>query len=115
MRLTTETCDVCGEPFWPGQRYLLHSRLGAAWHAEHPLTDIKGEDVTLHTLAGGGVVPLGDRDRYVAETALRGAVASLNELFGDPAVDAAALTYICDRIDRLADQVEEGANPPFLT
>jgi hypothetical protein len=112
---TPETCDVCGEPLWPGQRFLLHSRLGAAWHAEHPLTNIKGEDVTMHTLAGGGVVPLNDRDRYVAVATLRDVVASLNELVGDPAVDAAALTYITDRIDRLAERVEEGANRPFLT
>ena len=110
-----ETCDVCGEPIWPGQRFLLHSRLGAAWHAEHPLTDIKGEDVTLHTLAGGGVVPLNDRDRYVAETTLRDAVRSLNDLFGDPGVDAAALSYICDRLDRLADHIGEGTKSPFLT
>ena len=54
-----EACDVCGLPLRPGQHFLHHHRLGATWHAEHPLTDIKGEDVTLHTLTSGIVADVG--------------------------------------------------------
>lgn len=48
----TGECCVCGAPLSDETGWMGHARLGVAWcwSANHPLTDIAGEDVTTHTL-----------------------------------------------------------------
>ena len=40
-------CEVCGSTV---EKYVYHARLGVAVCLTCPMTDVKGEDITSHTL-----------------------------------------------------------------
>ena len=43
-------CDVCGGAITADQRWVFHQRLRAAVHVGCPLTNVRGEDISQHTL-----------------------------------------------------------------
>lgn len=49
-------CDVCSQPFTPGQMWSYHYRLGVHVHsvcsAKHL---VRGEDINLHTVLTGQI------------------------------------------------------------
>jgi hypothetical protein len=49
-------CDVCGNPFEPGQWWIYHARLQVYVHSICAATSlVRGEDITSHTVLMGHV------------------------------------------------------------
>lgn len=45
-----EVCEVCGQPIVKGDHYVTHPRLGVYIHATCPKDNVRGEDVSTHTM-----------------------------------------------------------------
>ena len=43
-------CAVCGKPITRTHAYMWHQRLRVGIHYGCPLTDVRGEDISTHTL-----------------------------------------------------------------
>lgn len=56
-------CAVCGEPIIRSRHsYVWHQRLDVGVHEGCPKTDVRGEDITTHTVLWVGASGEGDGD-----------------------------------------------------